>query len=133
QMFQKALSEIGNYTIEEINEEHKNHSNSSENRKTEKNDKGKGIYYCHMHCEGDKTYDKFRNCPVCGMDLVKQPVSNVSEYTCPMHPEVIKSEPGSCPICGMDLVPIQMEEDSVYEKLLKKFKVAVIFTIPVFI
>lgn len=133
QMFQKALSEIGNYTIEEINEEHKNHSNSSENRKTEKNDKGKGIYYCPMHCEGDKTYDKFRNCPVCGMDLVKQPVSNVSEYTCPMHPEVIKSEPGSCPICGMDLVPIQMEEDSVYEKLLKKFKVAVIFTIPVFI
>lgn len=25
-------------------------------------------------------------------------------YTCPMHPQVIQSEPGSCPICGMDLV-----------------------------
>jgi Cu(I)/Ag(I) efflux system membrane fusion protein len=25
-------------------------------------------------------------------------------YTCPMHPEIIRDEPGSCPICGMDLV-----------------------------
>ena len=23
------------------------------------------------------------------------------EYTCPMHPEVVRSEPGSCPKCGM--------------------------------
>lgn len=27
-----------------------------------------------------------------------------TEYVCPMHPEVVRSEPGSCPICGMDLV-----------------------------
>lgn len=26
-------------------------------------------------------------------------------YTCPMHPEVVRDEPGSCPVCGMDLVP----------------------------
>lgn len=26
------------------------------------------------------------------------------EYTCPMHPQIIESKPGSCPICGMDLV-----------------------------
>lgn len=25
-------------------------------------------------------------------------------YTCPMHPEVKKNEPGQCPVCGMDLV-----------------------------
>ena len=24
-------------------------------------------------------------------------------YTCPMHPEVRKSEPGQCPVCKMDL------------------------------
>ncbi len=53
-----------------------------------------------------------------------------------MHPEVIKGEPGSCPICGMDLVPLvhdDEEEDATYRKLLKKFKIAVLFTIPIFI
>lgn len=25
-------------------------------------------------------------------------------YTCPMHPEIIRNEPGQCPICGMKLV-----------------------------
>lgn len=25
-------------------------------------------------------------------------------YTCPMHPQIIRNEPGQCPICGMDLV-----------------------------
>lgn len=25
-------------------------------------------------------------------------------YTCPMHPEIKKEEPGQCPICKMDLV-----------------------------
>ena len=25
-------------------------------------------------------------------------------WTCPMHPQIHKSEPGACPICGMDLV-----------------------------
>lgn len=28
-----------------------------------------------------------------------------TEYTCAMHPEILRDEPGSCPICGMDLVP----------------------------
>lgn len=26
-------------------------------------------------------------------------------YTCPMHPEIVRDEPGTCPICHMDLVP----------------------------
>ena len=25
-------------------------------------------------------------------------------YVCPMHPQIVRNEPGSCPICGMDLV-----------------------------
>jgi Cu(I)/Ag(I) efflux system membrane fusion protein len=27
-----------------------------------------------------------------------------TEYTCPMHPFVLKNQPGSCPVCGMELV-----------------------------
>lgn len=32
-------------------------------------------------------------------------LQTVTEYTCPMHPEVVRSAPGSCPTCGMELVP----------------------------
>jgi len=28
-------------------------------------------------------------------------------YTCPMHPQIRRTEPGSCPICGMALEPLQ--------------------------
>ena len=31
-------------------------------------------------------------------------------YTCPMHPQVRRSEPGSCPICGMALEPEDVPE-----------------------
>ncbi|KAA3608873.1 MAG: copper-translocating P-type ATPase [Calditrichaeota bacterium] len=98
---------------------------------------GNGIHYCPMNCEDDKTYDSAGSCPVCGMDLLEHPkIETASQYTCPMHPAIIKDAPGDCPICGMDLVPLdpsESEEDKSYLKLLKKMKVAVSFTIPVFI
>lgn len=97
----------------------------------------KGKYYCPMHCEGNKHYDKPGQCPVCGMDLVKEVTLEVrsQSYTCPMHPEIIQDAPGSCPICGMDLVPMEPsdgEEQKNYNDLLKKMKVAVLFTVPIF-
>jgi Cu+-exporting ATPase len=97
-----------------------------------------GKYYCPMHCEGDRVYDKAGDCPVCGMDLVKAPELTVEKplYTCPMHPEVIQEAPGSCPICGMDLVPVKpvdSEENKSYLDLLHKMKVALLFAVPVFI
>ena len=30
----------------------------------------------------------------------------MKKYTCPMHPQVLKDEPGKCPLCGMALVPV---------------------------
>jgi P-type Cu+ transporter len=97
---------------------------------------GSGVYYCPMHCEGDKTYDKPGSCPVCGMDLVEMPSKKSVRYTCPMHPEVIRDQPGSCPKCGMDLVPMDPpaeEEDPTYRNLKKKLKIAIAFTLPIFI
>ncbi len=29
------------------------------------------------------------------------------QYTCSMHPQVLKDAPGECPICHMDLIPLQ--------------------------
>ncbi len=97
-----------------------------------------GQYYCPMLCEGDKKYPEPGNCPVCGMHLVKEVKLQqaAKEYTCPMHPEIIRKEPGSCPICGMDLVPRlaqknNEEEDAAYKAMLKRFWIATALTLPI--
>ncbi|MFP1645105.1 heavy metal translocating P-type ATPase [Pontitalea aquivivens] len=38
------------------------------------------------------------------------------QYTCPMHPEIIRDAPGSCPICGMALEPV-LPSDAPSEEL----------------
>ena len=130
---QETLIKAGlHYTIEGPGKESQ-HSMKMHKIKKE----GNGIFYCPMHCEGEKTYGKTGDCPVCGMDLIEQPkqVQNI-QYTCPMHPEIIKDAPGSCAICGMDLVPMKVNESAenkTYKELLRKFWIASIFTIPIFL
>ena len=115
--------------------DHKHNHTEHDHHNHEPVKDGNGVFYCPMHCEGEKTYDKAGSCPKCGMDLVEQPkaIQDV-QYTCPMHPEVIKDSPGSCPICGMDLVPMEpseSEESKAYQNLLKKMKISTLFTVPV--
>lgn len=85
EQLQTALTAAGNYTIEMSNNQNiadikettvetKSCCSSHNNQTTDvkpfpKNSNGK--YYCPMHCEGDKMYDKAGNCPVCGMNLEK--------------------------------------------------------------
>jgi Cu2+-exporting ATPase len=134
---QTALEKDGSpYRIHAPGHHHEHHAHS--HKKTESG-AGIGVYYCPMHCEGDKTYDEPGDCPVCGMDLVEEQnlQTNTSErWTCPMHPEVVRNEPGNCPICGMDLVPKEPDlsaEEKTYKGLLRKFWIAAGFTLPIFL
>ncbi|MDN5936547.1 MAG: HAD-IC family P-type ATPase, partial [Nitrosospira sp.] len=34
------------------------------------------------------------------------PTENMAQWTCPMHPEILRDSPGDCPICGMALVSL---------------------------
>jgi len=56
-------------------------------------------------------------------------------YTCAMHPEIIREEPGKCPICGMDLVKKGAEAKRIAEvdlkSLLKPTNEFVVSSIPV--
>jgi P-type Cu+ transporter len=58
------------------------------------------------------------------------------EYTCPMHPEVVRDAPGSCPLCGMALEPrvptLEAGPDPELRDMTRRFWIAAAFTLPLF-
>ena len=58
-------------------------------------------------------------------------------YTCPMHPEIRRSEHGSCPLCGMALEPEGIPEAAGTSPELKdmtrRFVIGAVLTAPVFV
>ena len=57
-----------------------------------------------------------------------------TEYTCPMHPEVVQDHPGVCPKCGMALEPrtVAAEEDNAeLRDMSRRFRVSAALAIPV--
>src|SRR5436853_5595163 len=55
---------------------------------------GVTYYFCSQQCKTAFEAPTSRN-----------PPPAAPQYTCPMHPEVIRDKPGACPICGMALEP----------------------------
>ncbi|MBZ5525473.1 MAG: copper-translocating P-type ATPase [Acidobacteriia bacterium] len=59
------------------------------------------------------------------------------EYTCPMHPQIVRSEPGSCPICGMALEPRvgsgETGGNPELRDMRRRFWVGTVLTLPVLI
>lgn len=39
----------------------------------------------------------------------RAPKAGQSLYVCPMHPNIVRNEPGNCPLCGMALEPLKQE------------------------
>jgi Cu+-exporting ATPase len=58
-----------------------------------------------------------------------------AEYVCPMHPEIVRHEPGACPICGMALEPrlARLEEPANPElvRMSRRFWISLGLTLPV--
>ncbi|MDY0124285.1 copper-translocating P-type ATPase [Sulfurimonas sp.] len=63
--------------------------------------------------------------------------SKLTEYTCPMHPEVVQNEPGSCPKCGMALEPVVAkvaeEKNEELIDMSRRFWISAALTLPLFI
>ncbi len=57
-----------------------------------------------------------------------------TEYTCPMHPQIVRPGPGACPICGMALEPrtvsAEDQENPELRDMTRRFWVSVVLTIP---
>jgi len=60
--------------------------------------------------------------------------STSAEYTCPMHPEVVRADPGSCPICGMALEPRTVtsseQENPELRDMSRRFWASLVLTAP---
>ena len=59
----------------------------------------------------------------------------MTDYTCPMHPQIVQPHPGSCPICGMALEPrisgTEAEEDLELKDMSRRFWIGLILTLPI--
>ena len=73
-------------------------------------------------------------------NLTTAPKAGRLQYTCSMHPQVIKDEPGKCPYCGMVLIPVKKMEGAkgehhkhvnMIDDFKKRFYVVLILTIPI--
>ena len=57
-----------------------------------------------------------------------------TEYTCPMHPEIVRDQPGNCPICGMALEPRNVaateEDNPELRDMTRRFWISVALTAP---
>jgi YHS domain-containing protein len=55
------------------------------------------------------------------------------EYTCPMHPQIVRPGPGSCPICGMALEPREVAAEESNPELInmtRRFWISVALAAP---
>lgn len=98
---------------------------------------GTSYYFC-----GDKCMARFKANPrefIAGATAPAEKKSAVhaagAQYTCPMHPEIVRDAPGACPICGMALEPISplaaAEENPELAYMTIRFWAALALTIPI--
>ncbi len=58
------------------------------------------------------------------------------QWTCPMHPEIVRDGPGNCPICGMALEPMapSLDEDAgeseELRSMTRRFQVGAVLSVP---
>ncbi len=59
-----------------------------------------------------------------------------AEWTCPMHPQIVRSAPGSCPICGMALerrVPAAVEDTAELDAVMRRFWACAMLSLPLIV
>ena len=68
----------------------------------------------------------------------REPAAAGMQWTCPMHPEIVRDAPGSCPICGMALEPMtptagEEAENPELRDMTRRFWVAAALSVPLLV
>ncbi len=96
---------------------------------------GQSYFFCSGGCKSKFIADPVRY-TTAQAKLATPPAAAGTIYTCPMHPQIRQTGPGSCPICGMALEPEIVTADSGPNPELidmtRRFWVGLGLTIPVF-
>ena len=75
---------------------------------------GETFYFCSDKCvtkfEADPWFYASGNAAKVGKRAPQG-----TQWTCPMHPEIVRDAPGSCPICGMALEPMVPSDEPSHE------------------
>jgi P-type Cu+ transporter len=70
---------------------------------------GGRYFFCSAKCRDKFTAEPARYIPsprVGAPETVARTTDGAVLWTCPMHPQIVRKEPGNCPICGMALEPM---------------------------
>jgi Cu+-exporting ATPase len=95
---------------------------------------GQTHYFCSAKCQA-----KFAANPGAYLGekpaAASMPVAEGTQWTCPMHPEIVRDKPGSCPICGMALEPmmpsLEAGPNPELADMQRRFWIGLALTVPV--
>lgn len=95
---------------------------------------GTDFFFCNLKCKSKFDANPSEYIKTDTQTIAEKKQLKDIEYTCPMHPQILKMGPGSCPICGMALEPVvatlENEEDTEYHLMLKRFWVSAALSLP---
>ncbi len=72
---------------------------------------GTAYHFCSASCQAKFVADPARYLKA-SEGAPRPPAPKSVTYTCPMHPQIRRTEPGNCPICGMTLEPVGASADT---------------------
>ncbi|HMA16490.1 MAG: heavy metal translocating P-type ATPase [Bacteroidota bacterium] len=96
---------------------------------------GRRFYFCSAGCQAKFAAEPAKY--LAGRPA-PEPMPAGTQYTCPMHPEIVQDGPGDCPLCGMALEPMGVPtgEEGPNPELVdftRRFWIGAVLTLPVFV
>jgi Cu+-exporting ATPase len=96
---------------------------------------GHSFFFCSARCREEFTAEPERYLVGSAQGRgAAAPATGEVLWTCPMHPQIVREEPGNCPICGMALEPMMPTADETenpeLRAMARRFWVGVTLSLP---